>query len=155
MVSVGREAALGGLEIPHNLQQFQVVLLAPHQHGTRQGRKHGRRKRSTWLPLDFKCWYFPIKFLAKKVILLVSWVKMKIHHCWHPLDKSTIGPLEKSFRHPWSEILSHHLVQRNLCSFNSNNVHKRKRRPNIARDFKLELCRIPTFVLLVSGFWLM
>jgi len=29
----------GGLEIPHCQQQFQVILLAPHQDGTKQRRR--------------------------------------------------------------------------------------------------------------------
>jgi len=29
--------ALGGLGIPHSQQQFQIVLLAPHQDETKQG----------------------------------------------------------------------------------------------------------------------
>jgi len=42
---VGRVAwatALGGLGIPHGQQQFQIVLLAPHQDGTK------RCSHSTW-----------------------------------------------------------------------------------------------------------
>jgi len=31
--------ALGGLEIPHVQQQFHIILLAPHQDGTKQGHK--------------------------------------------------------------------------------------------------------------------
>ena len=42
---VAGPAALGGLEIPHGEQQFQVILLAPHQDGTKQGR---RCSHSTW-----------------------------------------------------------------------------------------------------------
>jgi len=30
---------LGGLDIPRGLQQSQIVLLAPHQNGTKQGRR--------------------------------------------------------------------------------------------------------------------
>ena len=36
---VAGAAALGGLDIPHGQQQFQKVLLAPHQNGTKQGRR--------------------------------------------------------------------------------------------------------------------
>jgi len=32
-------AALEGLGIPHGQQQFQMVLLAPHQDETKQGRR--------------------------------------------------------------------------------------------------------------------
>jgi len=32
-------AALGELGIPHGQQQFQIILLAPHQDGTQQGRR--------------------------------------------------------------------------------------------------------------------
>jgi len=35
---VAGATALGGLGIPHSQQQFQIVLLAPHQHETKQGR---------------------------------------------------------------------------------------------------------------------
>ena len=35
--SVAGTAALRGLEIPHGQQQFQVILLAPHQDETKQG----------------------------------------------------------------------------------------------------------------------
>ena len=38
-------AALGGSEIPHDQQQSQIVLLAPHRDGTKQGR---RCNRATW-----------------------------------------------------------------------------------------------------------
>ena len=38
-------AALGGLEIPHGLPQSQVVLLTPHQGGTKQGRRSNQRLR--------------------------------------------------------------------------------------------------------------
>jgi len=38
-------AALEGLEISHGLQQFLIVLLAPHQNGTKQRR---RFNHSTW-----------------------------------------------------------------------------------------------------------
>jgi len=31
--------ALGELKIPHGQQQFQIVLLAPHQDETKQGRR--------------------------------------------------------------------------------------------------------------------
>jgi len=34
---VTRATALGGLEIPHGQQQFQIVLLGPHQDETKQG----------------------------------------------------------------------------------------------------------------------
>jgi len=34
---VAGAAALGGLDIPHVQQQLQIVLLAPHQDGTKQG----------------------------------------------------------------------------------------------------------------------
>ena len=52
--------ALGGPEIPQDQQQFQIVLLAPHQHGTKQGR---RCSHATWsvddhlgrLPIDVDC----------------------------------------------------------------------------------------------------
>jgi len=36
---VAGAAALGGLETPHGQQQFQVILLAQHQDGTKQGRR--------------------------------------------------------------------------------------------------------------------
>jgi len=36
---VAGEAALGGLGIPHSQQQFQIVLLAPHQDETKLGRR--------------------------------------------------------------------------------------------------------------------
>ena len=36
---IARAAAPGGLGIPHRHQQFQIVLLAPHQDGTEQGRR--------------------------------------------------------------------------------------------------------------------
>jgi len=32
-------AALGGLEILHDQQQSEIVLLAPNQNGTKQGRR--------------------------------------------------------------------------------------------------------------------
>jgi len=35
----------GGLGIPRGQKQFQIVLLVPHQHGTKQGRKCSH---STW-----------------------------------------------------------------------------------------------------------
>ena len=35
---VAGAAVLGGLEIPHDQLKSQVVLLAPHQYGTKQGR---------------------------------------------------------------------------------------------------------------------
>jgi len=41
---VAAVAALEGLGIPHGQQQFQIVLLAPHQDETKQGR---RRSHST------------------------------------------------------------------------------------------------------------
>jgi len=41
-----------GLEIPHSQQQFQTVLLAPHQDGTKQGRRY---KYSTDGPLSLEC----------------------------------------------------------------------------------------------------
>jgi len=36
---VAGATALGGLGIPHSQQQFQVVLLDPHQDETKQGRR--------------------------------------------------------------------------------------------------------------------
>ena len=39
---VPRAAARGGLGIPHDQQQFQIFLLAPHQHETKQGRSTTR-----------------------------------------------------------------------------------------------------------------
>jgi len=42
---VAGAAALGGLEIPHDQQQFQIVLLAPHQDGTKKGQ---RCSHPTW-----------------------------------------------------------------------------------------------------------
>jgi len=36
---VAGAAALGGLGIPDDQQHFQIVLLAPHQDGTKQGRR--------------------------------------------------------------------------------------------------------------------
>jgi len=36
---VAGAAAPEGLGIPHGQQQFQIVLLAPHQDGTKQGRR--------------------------------------------------------------------------------------------------------------------
>jgi len=41
-LSLGREAGTatqGGVGIPHGQQQFQIVLLVPHQDGTKQGRR--------------------------------------------------------------------------------------------------------------------
>ena len=38
-------AALGEPKIPHDQQQSQIVLLAPHQDGTKQGL---RRSHATW-----------------------------------------------------------------------------------------------------------
>jgi len=43
--SVAGTAALRGLEIPHGQQQFQVILLAPHQDETKQG---WRWSHCTW-----------------------------------------------------------------------------------------------------------
>jgi len=37
LVRVAGAAALGGLEIPHGQQKFHIVLVAPHQDGTKQG----------------------------------------------------------------------------------------------------------------------
>jgi len=37
--SRGVSRTLGGPEIPHDQQQFQIVLLAPHQDGTKQSRR--------------------------------------------------------------------------------------------------------------------
>jgi len=42
---VAGAAVSGGLEAPHGQQQFQVILMAPHQGGTKQGR---RCCHSTW-----------------------------------------------------------------------------------------------------------
>jgi len=42
---VAAATALGGLGIPHDQQQFQIVLLAPHQDGTEQGRRYSQ---SNW-----------------------------------------------------------------------------------------------------------
>ena len=42
---VARTTALGGLGISHGQEQFQLVLLAPHQDGTKQGH---RCSHSTW-----------------------------------------------------------------------------------------------------------
>jgi len=39
LVRVAAAAALGGLGIPHGQQQFQIVLPAPHQDETKQGRR--------------------------------------------------------------------------------------------------------------------
>jgi len=36
---VAGAAALGGPEIPHDQQQSHIVMLAPHQDGTKQGRR--------------------------------------------------------------------------------------------------------------------
>jgi len=36
---VAGETSTGELGIPHGQQQFQIVLLAPHQDGTKQGRR--------------------------------------------------------------------------------------------------------------------
>jgi len=36
---VAAVATHGGFGIPHGQQQFQIVLLAPHQDGTKQGRR--------------------------------------------------------------------------------------------------------------------
>jgi len=46
---VAGAAALGGLEIPHVQRQLQIVLLAPHQDGTKQGR---RCSQSNWFLND-------------------------------------------------------------------------------------------------------
>ena len=40
-------AALGGPEIPHDQQQSQIVLLAPHQAGTKQYRRCSHATRSS------------------------------------------------------------------------------------------------------------
>jgi len=42
---VAGPAAVAGLKIPHSQQQSQVVVLAPHQDGTEQGRRYNH---STW-----------------------------------------------------------------------------------------------------------
>ena len=42
-------AALGSLEIPHDFQQYLIVLLASHQDGTKQGRKCSH---TTWSLVD-------------------------------------------------------------------------------------------------------
>jgi len=42
---VAGAATLGGFEKPHDQQQFQTVLLAPHQDGTKQGQ---RCSHTTW-----------------------------------------------------------------------------------------------------------
>jgi len=41
----GRGATAVGLGIPRDQQQFQIVLLAPHQDGTKEGR---RCSQSNW-----------------------------------------------------------------------------------------------------------
>jgi len=38
-VALTRATALAELGIPHGQQQFQIVLMAPHQNGTNQGRR--------------------------------------------------------------------------------------------------------------------
>ena len=48
-------AALGGPKIPRDQQKSQIVLLAPHQDGTKQGR---RCSHATW-SLDKLCADFP------------------------------------------------------------------------------------------------
>ena len=45
LVRVAGSADLGGLGIPRGQQQYQIVPLAPHQDGTKQGR---RCSQSTW-----------------------------------------------------------------------------------------------------------
>ena len=46
---VAGAAALGGLEIPHGFQKPLIVLLAPHQDGTKQSR---RSDHTTWSLVD-------------------------------------------------------------------------------------------------------
>jgi len=51
---VAGATALGELKIPHGQQQHQIILLAPHQDGTKQGQ---RCSRSTF-SLDNLCFTF-------------------------------------------------------------------------------------------------
>ena len=54
----------GGLQIPHGQQQSQIVLLAPHQNGTKQGRKCNH---STWSLDDLLValsWVYPARLAS-------------------------------------------------------------------------------------------
>jgi len=56
----------------------------------------GRGQVRAKAPPEFEIWYFPIKFLAKKAVFLVSSGKMKFCHFWPPLKKYFWLCLEES-----------------------------------------------------------
>jgi len=59
---------------------------------------HGRRKGGEGRalgPLNFEIWYFPIKFVAKKVVFLVSSGQNEILPLLPPLQKS-FWPLQEN-----------------------------------------------------------
>jgi len=66
---LGRGSSSLGLKIPHDQQQSQIVLLAPHQDGTKQGR---RCSHSTWSfgrPVD----RFPVGVASRNCPANRSW----------------------------------------------------------------------------------
>ena len=99
---VAREAALGGHEIPHGQQQSQIVLLAPHQDGTKQGQ---RCSHSTWSLNEF--W---------TAFLWVYTSVFQPFYCsgtFHKFLRCSLNPMQ------WSKLQPHRTVVANFvpCSF--------------------------------------
>jgi len=78
LARAARATDLGGLGTPHGQQPFQIVLLALHQDGTKQGR---RCSHSTW-SLDDLWVAFPLVWpvgLASPVFRWAFWTNGRTH----------------------------------------------------------------------------